>query len=53
MIQKCPGCKPNAYMDKRYGQHMRVHTPFTTKAKIAMARCVVCLSEKPADPTAK
>ena len=48
MIQECKPCKPHTYQDKRYGTNQRVHTPFTTKAGIQMARCTVCLAEKPA-----
>ena len=47
MIQECKPCKPNHFQDVRYGKNMRVHTPFWTKSKIAMARCTVCLQEKP------
>ena len=48
MIQECRPCKPNTFQDRRYGVYQRVHTPFKTKGGAYMARCTVCLSEKPA-----
>ena len=49
MIQECKPCKPNDYQDRRYGKFQRVHTPVIVKqGQQPMARCTVCLSEKPA-----
>ena len=52
MIQECTPCKPHEFQDKRYGKGMRVHTPFT-KSLQPMARCTVCLTEKPTRGTQK
>ena len=48
MIQACQPCRPHPYQDQRYGKNQRVHTPFKTKAGVAMARCTVCMAEKTA-----
>jgi hypothetical protein len=42
-VKPCPGCKPHAYQDEKYGKGVRV---FTIRPEGKVGRCTVCGKDK-------